>query len=61
MLVAGGAVGVATWGPDYPVRATEVWHDELDRHGAETLVRNGVTVVRVPMTAFGRGRALGLG
>lgn len=34
VLVAGGAVGVATWGTDYPVRATEIWHDELDRHGA---------------------------
>jgi ubiquinone/menaquinone biosynthesis C-methylase UbiE len=34
VLAPGGALGLATWGPDYPVRATEIWHDELDRHGA---------------------------
>lgn len=34
VLVPGGAVGVATWGPEYSVRATEIWHEELDRHGA---------------------------
>jgi ubiquinone/menaquinone biosynthesis C-methylase UbiE len=34
VLVPAGAVGVATWGPDYQVPATEVWHDELDRRGA---------------------------
>lgn len=34
VLATGGAAGITTWGPDYPVRATELWHDELDRHGA---------------------------
>jgi SAM-dependent methyltransferase len=33
-LASGGMVGTATWGPLYPVRANEVWHEELDRHGA---------------------------
>lgn len=30
----GGTVGVAVWGQERPVRAVEIWHDELDRHGA---------------------------
>jgi ubiquinone/menaquinone biosynthesis C-methylase UbiE len=34
VLSAGGAIGVATWGEEYPVRALDVWHDELDKHGA---------------------------
>jgi len=34
VLAAGGAVGVATWGQDYSVRAVDLWHDELDKHGA---------------------------
>lgn len=34
VLAPGGTVGAATWGPEYPVRATEIWHEELDRHGA---------------------------
>lgn len=29
-----GTVGIATWGPETSVPAVEVWHDELDRHGA---------------------------
>jgi ubiquinone/menaquinone biosynthesis C-methylase UbiE len=34
VLTEGGALGVATWGPDYGVPATTIWHEELDRHGA---------------------------
>lgn len=34
VLRAGGALGIATWGRDYPVPATDIWHEELDRHGA---------------------------
>lgn len=34
VLAPGGALGVATWGPDVPVPAVDIWHDELDRHGA---------------------------
>lgn len=34
VLTDGGALGLATWGPDYPVKATDLWHEELDRHGA---------------------------
>lgn len=34
VLTGGGALGVTTWGPDVPVRALDIWHDELDRHGA---------------------------
>lgn len=30
----GGTVGVAVWGQDRPVRALEIWHEELDRFGA---------------------------
>jgi SAM-dependent methyltransferase len=31
---AGGTVGVAVWGQERPVRAVEIWHEELDRAGA---------------------------
>jgi ubiquinone/menaquinone biosynthesis C-methylase UbiE len=34
VLAGGGAIGVVTWGHDYQVPATTIWHDELDRHGA---------------------------
>lgn len=34
VLTGGGALGVATWGPEYGVPATTIWHEELDRHGA---------------------------
>lgn len=34
VLRAGGTAGVAVWGADPPVPALEVWHEELDRHGA---------------------------
>lgn len=34
LLRPGGTVGVAVWGHDPPVPALEVWHAELDRHGA---------------------------
>jgi ubiquinone/menaquinone biosynthesis C-methylase UbiE len=34
VLADGGALAIATWGPDFPVRAIDVWHEELDRHGA---------------------------
>lgn len=34
VLADGGVLGLATWGPDYPVKAVDIWHDELDRHGA---------------------------
>jgi SAM-dependent methyltransferase len=33
VLRAGGTAGLAVWGPERPVRAVEIWHDELDRHG----------------------------
>lgn len=36
VLADGGALGVATWGPDYAVPAAEIWLEELDRHGAPT-------------------------
>ncbi len=31
---AGGTAGIAVWGRERPVRAVEVWHEELDRFGA---------------------------
>lgn len=34
VLVPGGTLCVATWGRNYPVPAIDIWHDELDRHGA---------------------------
>jgi SAM-dependent methyltransferase len=34
VLSAGGTLGVAVWGPDTPVPALRIWHEELDRHGA---------------------------
>ncbi len=34
VLRDGGVLGIATWGPDSSVPAIDVWHDELDRHGA---------------------------
>jgi SAM-dependent methyltransferase len=34
VLAGGGVLGIATWGPDHPVRGIDIWHDELDRHGA---------------------------
>jgi len=34
VLADGGALGVATWGPDYAVPAVDIWHEELDRHDA---------------------------
>jgi SAM-dependent methyltransferase len=34
VLRAGGTLGLAVWGEDRPLRAVEIWHDELDRHGA---------------------------
>lgn len=34
VLAPAGVLGVATWGQDVPVPAVDVWHDELDRHGA---------------------------
>ena len=34
VLADGGVLGLATWGPEYPVKALDIWHDELDRHGA---------------------------
>lgn len=34
VLSGGGVLGVATWGVDQPVPAIDIWHDELDRHGA---------------------------
>lgn len=43
VLVDGGVLGLATWGPDYPMKATDVWLEELDRLGAppdESLVSN---------------------
>ena len=34
VLAGGGVLGIATWGPDCPVRGIDLWHEELDRHGA---------------------------
>jgi ubiquinone/menaquinone biosynthesis C-methylase UbiE len=34
VLAPAGALGVTTWGQDVPVPAVDIWHDELDRHGA---------------------------
>lgn len=34
VLAGGGVLGLATWGPEAPVKALDIWHDELDRHGA---------------------------
>jgi ubiquinone/menaquinone biosynthesis C-methylase UbiE len=34
VLRAGGTAGLAVWGAERPVRAVEIWHEELDRHGA---------------------------
>lgn len=34
VLAPGGALAVATWGEDVPMPAVDIWHDELDRHGA---------------------------
>lgn len=34
VLAGGGVLAIATWGPDHPVKAIDVWHEELDRHGA---------------------------
>jgi SAM-dependent methyltransferase len=34
VLADGGVLGIATWGPDHPVPGIDVWHEELDRHGA---------------------------
>jgi len=34
VLTKDGVLGLATWGPDHPMPAIDVWHDELDRHGA---------------------------
>lgn len=34
VLRTGGTVGLAVWGGDAPVPALEIWHEELDRHGA---------------------------
>lgn len=34
VLKAGGTAGIAVWGQDRPVPALEIWHEELDRHGA---------------------------
>ncbi|WP_243866372.1 class I SAM-dependent methyltransferase [Actinophytocola oryzae] len=34
VLTPGGALGVTTWGEDFPVRATDIWHEELDRYDA---------------------------
>lgn len=34
VLADGGVLGLATWGPESPVKALDIWHDELDRHGA---------------------------
>ena len=31
---AGGTAAVAVWGAERPVRAVELWHEELDRFGA---------------------------
>jgi SAM-dependent methyltransferase len=34
VLVPDGTVGTATWGPETPVPAVEIWEEELDRHDA---------------------------
>jgi SAM-dependent methyltransferase len=34
VLRPGGTVGLAVWGEDPPMPSMEIWHDELDRHGA---------------------------
>lgn len=34
VLRPGGVLGLAVWGRDQPVRAVDIWHEELDRHGA---------------------------
>ncbi|MGH3760500.1 class I SAM-dependent methyltransferase [Actinophytocola sp.] len=34
VLRTGGMAGLAVWGGERPVPALEIWHDELDRHGA---------------------------
>jgi len=34
VLADDGVLGLATWGPDYPVKAIDVWHEELDRFDA---------------------------
>jgi SAM-dependent methyltransferase len=34
VLVDGGRLALANWGPEVPVKAIDIWHDELDRHGA---------------------------
>ena len=34
VLRPGGTAGLAVWGGDAPVPALEIWHEELDRHGA---------------------------
>ena len=36
VLVDGGVLGLATWGPEYPVKALDIWQDELDQYGAPT-------------------------
>ncbi|MFC4855735.1 class I SAM-dependent methyltransferase [Actinophytocola glycyrrhizae] len=43
VLADGGVLGLATWGPDQPMKAVDVWNEELDRHGApqeESLLAN---------------------
>jgi ubiquinone/menaquinone biosynthesis C-methylase UbiE len=43
VLADGGVLGLATWGPDQPMKAVEIWLEELDRHGApqeESLLAN---------------------
>jgi SAM-dependent methyltransferase len=34
VLRVGGTAGFAVWGEDRPMPAIEIWHEELDRHGA---------------------------
>jgi SAM-dependent methyltransferase len=34
VLRAGGTAGIAVWGADPPVPVLDIWHEELDRHGA---------------------------
>jgi SAM-dependent methyltransferase len=34
VLVEGGTLCITVWGADYPVPAVDIWHEELDRHGA---------------------------
>ncbi len=56
VLTAGGTVGTATWGPLYPVKANDIWHEELDRHGAPADVAMGtngdVLETPAPLTAL---------